>query len=154
MSLIAIPPAPAAETAIDCGPFLPAITPTQARAAMRLDGTVTPDRLRTALVTAALAVAGELRGWIEQQQAAGHATLADVPAPRIDGQSAHVFRWQHAVRCLAAAELLERHRNYDSTNEGDREADRLAPQIDDLRRDARWAINDLRGIPRSTIELI
>lgn len=154
MSFIAIPPAPADEAAIDCGPFLPAIVPTAARDTMRLDGTVTPARLRAALVTAALAVADELRGWIEQQQAAGHTTLADVPAPRIDGQSAHVFRFQHAVRCLATAELLERHRNYDSTNEGDREADRLSGLIDDLRRDARWAINDLRGKARTTIELI
>ncbi len=154
MSLIAVPPAPASELPIDCGAFLPAIDIAAARAAMRIDGAVTKERLRAALVTAALSVADELSQWIADQQAAGHATLADVQAPVIDGVSAHVHRFIVAVRCTAAAELIERMRDYDTTNEGHLNADKLAPAIDELRRDARWAISDILGIRRTTVELI
>ncbi|WP_273875701.1 head completion/stabilization protein [Serratia marcescens] len=30
----------------------------------------------------------------------------------------------------------------------------MEPSIDDLRRDADWAINDLQSLPRMTVELI
>lgn len=154
MSLIAVPPANHEESPIDCGPFLPAIEPADARERMRLDGTVTPERLRTALIEAALSVHDELAGWINDQVAAGYATLADVPAREIDGDSAHVLRFHRAVRCLAAANLAERYRNFDATADGHQRADALDTTVDDLRRDARWAISDILGRGRTTVELI
>lgn len=154
MSFIAVPPAAAAEDIIDCGSFLPAVDPAAARLRMRLDGTVTPERLREALVEGASTVADALDAWAEAKALEGYATLADVPAGTIDGGSALVHRYHRAVRCLAAAELIERMRNYDTTNDGHLEADKLAPTIDELRRDAHWAINDIRGERRTTVELI
>lgn len=151
MSLIAVPPAAPAETPIVNGDFFPVIEPTAARAAMRIDGTVTPERLRAALIDAALAVDADLDTWRRQQSAA---TLADVPAPLIDETSAHVHRYLRAVYCLAAAGLIERYRDVDSTNDGHLYADKLGLTIDDLRRDARWAVRDILGTPRSTVELI
>lgn len=154
MSLIAVPPNPTPEDDIDCGGFYPAISPAAARAAMRLDGTVTAERLREALIIAAMSVMGELQTWVDVQIAAGYATLADVPAASVAGASAHVHRWHRAVHSLAAASLTERLRDYDTTNEGHQQADKLTATIDELRRDARWAISGILGISRTTVELI
>lgn len=151
---IAVPPVANPEAPIDCGTFLPAIDPTDARARMRIDGTVTPERLRSALVEAVTNVADELAAWAEARAIEGYTTLAEVPAATIDGGSALVHRYHRAVRCLATAELIERMRDYDSTNEGHQQADKLSPTIDELRRDASWAINDIRGQRRTTVELI
>ncbi|WP_068634913.1 head completion/stabilization protein [Thauera butanivorans] len=154
MPFIAVPPAPNPEAAIDCGVFWPAIEPAAARAAMRLDGTVTPDRLREALIAGALEAMRELQDWEIAQLAAGHATLAEVPAVQVAGESAHAHNWRRAVYSLAAASITERRRDFDSTNEGHLQADKLTPTVDDHRRDARWAITDIQGRPRTTVELI
>lgn len=154
MSMIAVPPDDDAEDEIECGDFFPAIKPEDARAAMRLDGNVTADRLRHALVAAAAGVMEELQAWADTQAEAGHATLADVPGPLIDGQKVRVHHWHRAVYCTAAAELTERMRDYDSTNEGHQQADKLVETIDNLRRDARWAISAILGRSRNTVDLI
>ncbi|MGD7258397.1 head completion/stabilization protein, partial [Ralstonia pseudosolanacearum] len=65
--------------------FFPDIDVDQACAAMRLDGTVTPERLRAALVDAALSVNDELAAWKAQQLAAGFTELGAVPGQWIDG---------------------------------------------------------------------
>lgn len=134
--------------------FWPDIDPAEARARMRLDGTVTAARLRAALVEAIAATNTQLATWQADQVAAGYATLAAVPAPSLDGTSAHAHRYQRAVACTAAATLIERHRSFDATNDGHQYADKLESPIDDLRRDAHWAIADILGRPRSTVELI
>lgn len=154
MSFIAIPPNPTPEDDIDCGAFFPAINPATARAALRLDGTVTAERLSEALITAAISVMSELQAWASEQVDAGYATLADVPAAAVAGTSAHVHRWRRAVHSLAGASLTERLRDFDATNEGHQQADKLTATIDELRRDARWAISGILGISRSTVELI
>lgn len=154
MSLIAVPPVTAYESAIDCGDFLPAIVPADARLRMRIDGTVSTERLRSALIEAAGTVADELDAWVEARVIEGYATLGEVPARTVDGESLLVQRYHRAVRCLASAELIERMRDYDTTNEGHQQADKLIATIEDLRRDARWAISDIVGRTRSTVELI
>lgn len=152
--LVAVPPAPEAEEPIANGDFFPAIDPAAARTRMRIDGTVTAERLREALIDAALAVNAELDAWRTEQVAAGHAALAEVPAAQIDGISAHVHHYLRAVRCMAAANLVERFRDADSTNDGHLHADKLDLTVDDLRRDARWAVRDILGTGRTTVELI
>lgn len=154
MTFIAVPPAAAVEDPIANGDFFPAIDPVEARKRMRIDGTVTPDRLRDALIEAAITVNAELNTWRITQIAAGYATLTDVPSQEIDGASAHLHRYQRAVRCHAAANLTERLRDYDSTNDGHLQADKLDLTIDNLRRDARWAVSDILGKGRTTVELI
>ncbi|MBT1538284.1 head completion/stabilization protein [Ralstonia solanacearum] len=134
--------------------FFPDIDVDQARAAMRLDGTVTPERLRAALVDAALSVNDELAPWKARQLTAGFTALGAVPAQWIDGQSPHVHRYLRAVHCTAAAWLIERYRSFDATAAGDRKAETENTSVDDLRRDARWAIGDIAGAPRTTVELI
>ena len=77
-----------------------------------------------------------------------------MPAPKIDGESAHLHRYRRAVHCLAAAWLIERYRTIDATAAGDRKAEAENLGVEDLRRDARWAISDIQGAARTTVELI
>ncbi|CUA82097.1 Phage head completion protein (GPL) [Gulbenkiania indica] len=141
-------------TAIRSGSFWPELDPVAARAAMRLDGTVTAERLRGALIEAIASVNGQLADWRRAQQTAGYASLAEVPTEEIDGTSILVQRWQRAVLCDATATLTERYRSFDSTSAGTKKADELDTTVDDLRRDSRWAISDITGLQRTTIELI
>jgi len=144
----------ALEPPIGNGDFWPEIDPAQIRDALRVDSTITPERLRVALIEAMASVNGELEAWRQLQIAAGHATLIAVPATEIDDESIHVHRYRRAVGCLAKAGLIERYRDFDTTARGDRKADVLENPIDDLRRDARWAISDIQGVGRCTVELI
>lgn len=145
---------PDAQAAIDSGPFWPRIDPGLARLEMRLDGTVTPERLRSALIEAVALVNQDLDTWAQAQQAQGHTTLADTNTKTIDLVSLNVLRYRRAVHCYAAANLAERLRNFDTTAEGHKRADALTDPIDDHRRDARWAVSDIMGRTRSVVELI
>ncbi|NSX15628.1 head completion/stabilization protein [Cupriavidus taiwanensis] len=153
-SFIATAAAAAGQNVIANDGFFPDIDVDQASAAMRQDGTVTPDRLRAALIEAALSVNAELAGWKAAQQAAGHASLESVPAAQIDGRSANLHRYLRALYCQTRAGLIERYRDYDATAAGNKTAEALLQAVEDLRRDARWAISDLLGITRTTAELI
>jgi hypothetical protein len=148
-------PAPSAtETSIQADAFWPAVDPVKIRAAQRIDGGVTPERLREALIEAMAAVHARLLAWQELQIAAGYATLAAVPCPTIDDAPVHVHRYFRAVGCLAKANVLERLRDYDSSGKGDKKAEASDPASDDLLRDAHWAVGDILGRARTTVELI
>ncbi|AJG19132.1 head completion/stabilization protein [Cupriavidus basilensis] len=153
-SFIAAAPPDTAQEIIRNDGFFPDLDVAHALKAMRLDGTVTPERLRAALVEAALSTNEELANWKARQYAAGHTTLREIPTPEIDGQSAHLHRYQRAVYCMARASRIERYPDFDATAAGDRKGEVLLLAVDDLRRDARWAISDMLGIPRSTVALI
>jgi len=127
------------------------------RDAMRLDGTVTDARLRPAIVSAMLSVNRDLREWQQVQQAKGFGKLADVPATMIDGESRLVSLYRRAVYSTAKADLIERYRDYDTTaaalsDKKSMEWMDIAPA--DQRRNAHWAIADIVGRPRMTVELI
>lgn len=155
MSFVATtPPRLEHEPHIANGGFFPPVDPALARQRMRIDGTVTAQRLRDALVEAIGDVNAQLAAWQAEQVAAGYATLAAVPAQQIDGASIHVHRYLRAVCCTAAAGLIERMRSFDATNDGHQYADKLEQPVDDLRRDARWAVTDILGQARTTVELI
>jgi hypothetical protein len=141
------------ETIINDGWF-PDIDPAALRPTLRLRDTVTAPRLRSALLGAMITVARDLDAWATDQRAKGIAELAAVPAPQLDGKSRLVTLYERAVSCFALAELTEKYRGFDMTGAGQREVDALAPSIDDLRRDGRYAIRDIKGVGRSTVELI
>ena len=134
--------------------FFPDIDITALRDSMLLDGTVTFPRLHEAVINAIATVNADLCAWRLAQQANGHATLDAVPADRVDDESVLDAHYRRAVYCLAAANLRERFRSFDTTGDGHQAADRLETPIDDLRRDARWAIRDILGVSRTTVELI
>jgi hypothetical protein len=139
---------------ISTGGWFPDIDPTEARAVMRLDGTVTNERLVECLCNAISSVQDELDAWEQQQRALGRASLAEVPSKSINGVSRLVMLYKRAVHAYAQAELLEKYRELDTTGRGDRRADALNETADDYRRNVRYAIRDILGRPRATVELL
>ncbi len=165
MSLIAAAPPlvrttppsdPAPLGTVTAGAWWPEIDMAALRDAMRLDGTITAQRLQPA-VQEALATTIDLLGtWQATRVAEGHASLAVVPVLQIDGESVHVQRFRRAVYCHAKANLLERYSDYDTTGRGRKEDQEEArdAQAEQNRRDATWAVRDILGTTRLTVALI
>lgn len=145
---------PAASADVESGAFWPAINIESLRSAVRLEGNVTEERLRMAVVNAVISVNDELRQWRATQEAAGATSLAQVPGDQVDGQSRLVQLYRRAVYCNVGVEITERFRSYDATAQGNQRAEDLQPTIDELRRDVRYAISDILGTRRVTVELI
>ena len=145
---------PTSNTPIGNDAWWPDIDTAKARDALRIDGSVTEPRMRTALIIAMLTVNDELATFQATQQALGFTGLADVPAPTIDGESRNVVLYMRAVYSTAHADLIEKYRNLDTTADGQRKAEEQTTTVDDQRRNARWAISDILGLGRTTVELI
>ncbi|KNA40520.1 phage head completion protein, partial [Escherichia coli M114] len=141
------------DTRISAGAFWPDIVLRELRLAVRLPGRVTTSRLLHTATGAVAHVTRELEAWQQEQQAAGHQTLADVPAPVINGESVNLWHWRNAVYTATRALILERYRDADTTDKGDRRADALDIQTSDLWRDVSWAISDILRRPRIFAEL-
>jgi len=161
VSFVAIPPRsepiappPEPEGLIVNDGFFPDLDPAELALLANISSSVTPQALRGALVAAIITVGNDLFNWAVHQQAAGFATLADVPAPKIDGTSRHVLQYRRAVALCAKAELIERYRDFDTTAAGGKDLDELGESIGDLRRDALHAVRDILGRARTTVELI
>ena len=148
------PDAPANAAIVKNDGWFPDIDMNALRASMRLDGTATYDRLRDATIDAIASVNAELGAWQAAHVAAGCADLSTVPAPSIGGENVQLTRYRRAVFNLTHADLTERYRDFDSTKAGGQKAEDLETTICDARRNVRWALSDMRGLPRSTIELI
>lgn len=160
MSFVARPPAseieqpPAEETDVINDGFFPNIDPAAVREAARIPTSITPARLRAAILGAIMTVEIDLRAFATAWIAAGHASLAAVPAPQLDGQSVQLIRYHRAVALYAKAELIDRHRDFDTTAAGGGQADELTPTIGELRRDAMHAVRDILGQNRTCVDLI
>lgn len=156
MSFLANPPAPqpAEEPMLANDGWFPGIDLAKFRATARLDGTVTVDRLAYSTLNAVVSINRELATYQATQQAQGHTSLADVPGVEIGGQRIQVVHYLRAVYSYAQADLIERYRDFDTTGAGDKAAEKLEIRTADLRRDVRWAISDLLGIRRTTVDLI
>ncbi|TXE33244.1 head completion/stabilization protein [Serratia marcescens] len=140
---------------ISNGDFWPAICPAAFTSAMRLDGTTTPERQREALIAAMVNTNRELKVWRLLQQERGYLSLKEVPYDDlVDGESPGVHNYRRAVFCIAKANITERYRDFDATAKGDRRADSLESAVDDLWRDARWAMRELQGLNHNTVALI
>ena len=150
-----IPPAPGAADAVVANDgWLPDVDAAAMRTLIRTRDSVTPERLREAILGAMITVGNDVAAWQRLQRDAGHASLAAVPAARLGGESRLVILYRRAVACLAKADLVESARDVDTTAAGDRKLDALDPTIDELRRDGRHAIRDLLGATRTTVALI
>lgn len=160
MSFLAPAQTTDADETIENDGFFPDIDLSAMRDTQRLDGTVTAPRLKAEVVEAILSVNAALGAWRAKREAEGFATLADVsavdgqPVPKVGGKRVHEHRYARAVYCWAHASLIERYRNFDATATARKDDDTTRPGADELRRDALWAINDILGQRRSTVELI
>ncbi|AZE54055.1 Phage head completion protein [Pseudomonas synxantha] len=139
---------------INTDPFWPSIDLDNLRATLRIDSSVTPARLETAVIAAAINLNRELSDWRAIQQAAGYATLDSVPGDRIKDVSVKAHLYRRAIEAGTGAEVCERYRDYSATNSGNAKAEETAPTIDDYRRDLRWAVRDFLEKNRTTVELI
>ncbi|ECO2985418.1 capsid assembly protein [Salmonella enterica subsp. enterica serovar Salford] len=139
---------------VTAGTFWPEILLRDLRLASRIPGRTTTSRLKFVTTEAVAHVTDQLDDWRGIQESAGYSTLADVPARMLNGESMKVYRYRRAVYSAARALLLENARDVDTTEKGDRKADALEVQTDDLWRDVRWAIADIRGTQRLFVELV
>lgn len=155
MSFITTSPLPEIVAAIITNStFWPDIDLSQLRDAVRIDGTVTDERLTHAVINAISAVNRDLSVWRQEQQASGTATLVGAAAEEINGESELKQLYLRAVYAITKANLIERYRDYDATGDGHKSADTLELSTDDLYRDARFAIRDIIGDTHTSVELI
>ena len=134
--------------------FWPDVDLAKFRSVMRVDGTVTPERLRQVVLTAMAEVNAELYPWRERQELAGHNGLADVPAEKLAGVSVRLHHYENAVWCWTRAVLNERYQDFDATATAVKRGEELNDASGDLWRDARWAISRVQDMPHCTVELI
>ncbi|WP_426577160.1 head completion/stabilization protein [Xenorhabdus stockiae] len=136
------------------GEFWPVIMLADLRNSMRLSGAVTTARLMHMTSEAVLSVNQQLATWQHEQESYGVMSLEAVPSPVINDTTAHVFRYRHAVYSFTKALLIENYRDIDTTRDGEKHAEALSTQIDDLRRDGQNAIRDMLGKHRMVAELV
>lgn len=148
------PPQPNEESRIVNDGWWPNIDPDTVRQTARLDGTVTPTRLRQAIVIAVADCNTELALWKLAQIDAGITTANDLPGPKIAGKPVALAYYQQAIISHVQAGLAERNRDVDTTGAGDKKATELESTVDLHRRNLRWAISSITGRPRTTVELI
>ncbi|NEG85467.1 head completion/stabilization protein [Pantoea agglomerans] len=134
--------------------FWPDVDLAKFRSVMRVDGTVTPERLRQVVLTAMAEVNAELYPWRERQELAGQNSLADVPAEKLAGVSVRLHHYENAVWCWTRAVLNERYQDFDATASAVKRGEELNDASGDLWRDARWAISRVQDMPHCTVELI
>ena len=154
MEFIAPQKATAAPDIILNNSFWPDVDLAKFRSVMRVDGTVTPERLRQVVLTAMAEVNAELYPWRERQELAGHNGLADVPAEKLAGVSVRLHHYENAVWCWTRAVLNERYQDFDATATAVKRGEELSDASGDLWRDARWAISRVQDMPHCTVELI
>ena len=146
------PPIAADDAQVDNDPWFPAVPAARVREVCRLDGTVTAARLGEAISNAMDSVNRELQAYKAEQVLAGAANLAAAGDGRQPG------RYLRAIYAHIQAELAEVYRDIDTTPHNDSKAERMRERyevkVDEHRRNLRWAIADLLGRPRTTVELI
>lgn len=154
MSLVIPAPKPsdADEQPIKNADFWPDVDLKKLRASLRYEGTVTAERLRQAVKTAISEVNNELDDYRRTQLVLGFATLAEVPADMVDGESIRLTHYQTAVCALTGAAIVERYRGYDAN--GTRKAEEINLSADDYWRDARFSISKIAGRSACIIGLL
>lgn len=156
LDLMAHPPQPTVigDEVIENHAFFPNIALSEIRNAMRIDGTVTNERLKHSAIEAIQTVNQDLKTYRLQAQQHEQTTLAESDDEAIHGESRLVYLYKRAVFCLTAANLYERYRSYDSTRDGSNKADELSDTAGDLKRDYHFAVRDILGGNRMIAELI
>lgn len=134
--------------------FFPNISLIAVRNAMRIDGTVTNERLKVAIIEAIATVNNELKSYQVRLKNSDIFTLEELEHEQINGESVVIQRYKRAVYCLTAANINERYRSYDTTAKGAEKSEDFDESVNDLMRDARFAIRDILGKNRTNVELI
>lgn len=134
--------------------FFPDIQLSEIRNAMRIDGTVTNERLKHSALDAMQTVNRDLKDFRLKAQTQGKSRLSLCDEEQLNDESELVYLYKRAVFCLTTANLYERYRSFDSTREGDQKAEQLIDTAGDLKRDYHFAVRDILGGNRMIAELV
>lgn len=118
----------------------PGIKLNDARIVLRLSGEVTDERLKESLENAVQSIQTELLDWKNNK------------SDQLSDDENRLYT--RAVYFYAKAELIERYKDFDLTGKGERRSENYSDAVDEARRNVRWAISDLLGKPRMTIEVL
>ena len=129
--------------------FFPDIQLNDVREKVRLDGSVTNKRLIDSIISAMLEINDQLKTLKSKA-----VTLDELATSLIAGKPNTKLLYERAIYSAVAAYINEKYRSYDSTGDGQKRGQELEPTVDDHRRNLRWAIRDLLGQSRCTVELI
>lgn len=124
------------------------------RKAVRIDGSITHERLLEVALYAVSNINDRLESFKHRHETAGVSSLGDVSTRELGGERRLVLLYRRAVHSTIKADLIERYRDYDSTDSGLRRAEELDPAADEQRRNATWAVRDILGETHSIVELI
>jgi len=155
MALVSTPtPTTDPEQLIENDSWFPDIDLVLLRDTVRIDPNVTLERLREAAVEAISSANRQLAVWKAGHVALGVESLAEVPAPSVNGESAKTAQYRRAVHSYTAADLSARLRDIGTTASGHDRADELEDAEGAHRRAAAWAIADIQDKRRTKVELI
>ena len=129
--------------------FFPSISMDEIRNVVRIETTVSDDRLRQYLLEEIID-ANRLLVSLKAKAA----TLKDLAESMIDGQPDTEILYFSAISNGVAAKVNENYRNYDSTNSGNKKAEHANLTADDYRRNKMWAIQQLKRENHTIVELI
>lgn len=135
---------------ISSDPFYPEIALDDIRETVRIEGTVTNERLNQIAIEEVIDV-NRLLISLKMPEAQ---TLAHYSVGFIAGKPYTDYLYLSAVANGVAAKVNEKYRSYDSSNSGNKRADDLTPSIDESRRNKNWAIQQILGKNHTVVELI
>jgi len=139
---------------VECDGWWPSVNLVAIRDAVRVPSGET-DRLRDAVRQAMLNIAHELASWRAEQEAAGHESLAEVPARIVvDGKSDYELRWFRAVYSVVAADVGERALGPQLSSTGAERAEALRADVNTHLRNVSFAVRDFLGVSRIVAEAI
>lgn len=93
------------------------------RNAMRIDGTVTNERLKMEVIRAMATANNALKHYQKTLKEKHIHRLEDMDDEKINGENIVIQRYKRAVYCFALANLNERYRSYDTTNGAEKAQD-------------------------------
>lgn len=129
--------------------FFPSVSSNRIREVLRLDSSVTNQRLIPAIEAAVIHVNEQLDSLLSKAP-----SLAEITTKTVNAKPISVVLYFRAIAAATGAELNEKYRSYDTTSNGSQKAEDLTTTIDDFKRDLRFAIRDLKKIRRLSVELL
>ncbi len=129
--------------------FFPDISSEQIREVIRLDASITNARLIHEIENAMLEC-NDLLSILKSRAD----TLHQLNTSTINGKGNKEILYFRAIAACCAALLLEKYRSYDSSGTGQNRADDVGISSAEHRRNQRYAIRDLLGQNRMTVDLL
>lgn len=149
MGFVANSNSPTSKVIIKSDLFYPEIALDNIRDIVRIDGAITIVRLQQAIIEEIIDVNRLLNPLKALVQ-----SLSDLSTTQINGKPDTDYLYLSAVANGVAAKMNENYRNYDSSNLGEKKAEKAELTVDDYRRNKQWAIQQLFGENHTIVELI